>query len=71
MKWLAYGWLVAQLAGSPSLTVDDKLSGDEDGYFGLGPNLTLVARPETDVAAWLDAHSGQRVVLVLKARRNE
>ena len=68
MKLVAYGWLVAQLAGSPALIVDATLNEDRGGYYVLGDDLTLLARPETNVAAWLEAHTGERVILMLRVR---
>jgi hypothetical protein len=36
-----------------------------DGYFSLGQDTTVVAKPGTDLHRWLSKHRGQRVRLTL------
>jgi hypothetical protein len=36
-----------------------------DGYFSLGEQTTVVAKPGSDLHRWLSSHRGQRIRLTL------
>jgi len=37
----------------------------DEGYFGIGEETAIIARPGTGAHAWLKQHTGQRVRLTL------
>ena len=38
----------------------------DEGYFSIGEEATVVARPGTELHRWLSAHRGQKVRLVVE-----
>lgn len=61
---------LAAAAGSGA-TVTGRLSAAdheaEEGYFSLGPDTFLVAKPGSELHGWLMRHRGERVRLALTA----
>ncbi len=39
----------------------------DEGYFGVGEEAAIVARPGTGAHAWLKQHTGQRIRVTLTA----
>lgn len=52
----------AAVAGQLSATEQEA----EEGYFALGPDATIVARPGSELHRWLRNHTGQQIKLSLE-----
>jgi hypothetical protein len=43
----------------------------EEGYFGVGQDAAIVAKPGSPLHAWLRTHVGQRVRIVIEPAREQ
>lgn len=59
MLWAQDGFVVSGHVSATDSEVDE-------GYFGIGQETAIVARPGTAAHAWLKAHAGQRIRLTLE-----
>jgi hypothetical protein len=61
----------AQEASAVDAVVEGDVTAAEhevsEGYFAIGQETTLVAKPGSDLHAWLSRHNGRRVVIRLES----
>jgi hypothetical protein len=43
----------------------------EEGYFGVGQDAAIVAKPGSPLHTWLKTHVGQRVKIVIEPAREQ
>ncbi len=58
--WAQDGFVVSGHVSATDSEVDE-------GYFGIGQEISIIARPGTGAHAWLKAHTGQRIRVTLEA----
>lgn len=69
-----YGGVTAEVSAPSEATVVGTVTAAEhevaEGYFTMGEEATVVARPGSDLHRWLAAHRGQTVRLVVTQTRD-
>ena len=80
-RWLTVGMIcTAVLIGWPAAAGDqvdvtaEVSAADhelEEGYFALGQDAAIVAKPGTPLHRWLRTHVGQRVKIVIEPSREQ
>jgi hypothetical protein len=71
LGYMTAGWA----AGLDEATVVGRVSAAEheiqEGYFSMGEETTLVARPGSELHRWLARHRGQKVRLLITTSRED
>ena len=67
---LVVGLLGLGLQASDSLDVVGQVSASEpdieEGYFAVGQNVMLIAKPGTDLHKWMEAHIGENLRITVQ-----
>ena len=75
LVWL--GWSAsapAQEVTTVNAVVEGNITAAEheitEGYFAIGQETTVVAKPGSDLHSWLSRHNGQRIVIRLEPHQD-
>lgn len=70
LAWVVFGLLLLGLSGlhaAETLQVTGQVSATDqeadEGYFAVGQETTVIAKPGSDMHNWLRSHLGQRVTV--------
>lgn len=78
-RLIVWTWLVVALLGlglqaSDSIDATGQISASEpdteEGYFAVGQNVMLIAKPGTDLHKWMAGHIGQNVRISVQVEGN-